>query len=152
MNNNQPRDRSSKRGGFKKSLAGFVLFATVMSFGGVAFAEGSWTSSITGALTGFDSRNWTDKKIDNANTTIKLEGCRNVNVAPNAVTTTDVQLQKNNNNWPDESKGTKILSCRNSATGNWGNVAKGDYYFRIKKIDGNESGGRLNVTKVTTAY
>jgi hypothetical protein len=126
--------------------------AGVLAIGGPALAEGSWTSSIKDASTGFSSRTWTDSNKDSAATQITLAGCSvyGDNVANDK---TRLQLTRETPVWqPDENKGQKDFFCVKSATGNWGDVAAGDYHFSIITINGYDSGRRLSATSVKTSY
>ena len=120
-----------------------------LTFASAAFAEGSWTSYISGALTGFESRIWYDGNTDAANTLIRFDGCH-LTWGPG--TNADVNLRRVINNWPDDDRGTKRLYCSTSDTGNWGDVPGGDYRFRIDKIGGQTSGNQLNVDYVRVSY
>lgn len=51
------------------------LVAACMLVASPAFAEGSWTGSISGANTGYGSRTWTDKNSDAAANGGRLTNC-----------------------------------------------------------------------------
>ena len=126
-----------------------VTFMLAFVLAGSALAEGVWTSYISGALTGFESRIWKDNNNDNVATVIRFQGCTR---APGIGTNTSVNLRRVISLWPDENKGTKTLYCATSASGNWGDVNGGDYRFKITKINGSESGYRLWVDHVRVQY
>jgi hypothetical protein len=129
-----------------------VVGAGVLATAGSALAEGSWTSSISDASTGFDSRTWTDRDSDNVSTVIELRGCSvyGDNVADDW---TRLQLTRETPPWqPDEDRGRKNFHCVDVATGNWGDVRSGDYHFSVITINGYDSGRRLSATAVKTSY
>lgn len=111
--------------------------ALVVLPAGVAFAEGSWSSSMTAVRTGFDSRTWTDRNADGASTTIKLGGCRDTYSGQNL--NTHLQLTKENTWTPDQNMGVKCFPCSTSYTNSWGRVAAGNYHFTVMMINGTVS-------------
>lgn len=127
------------RGGLAAVICALVLPC-------IALAEGSWSSNISGALTGFESRDWGDGNRDAASTTIRFQGCTR---AGGFATTAGTELRRKRSFMPDQSLGMKTL-C--STTGNWGRVASGTYKFRINTIGGRTSGYQLWVNNVTTTY
>ena len=129
-----------------------ILALVVLMLAPAAMAEGSWTSSITNALTGFDSRSWTDNNSDSANTTIQFNNCEDdwTAIEPD---NTQIQLTKETP-WyePDENRGRFVSDCENSDTDNWGDEPSGSYHFTIIRINGSESSGRLDVPFLRVRY
>lgn len=133
---------------------GTILAATALMIGmaPVAWAEGSWTSYIHGAMTGFDSRTWTDGATDGDATKIRFDDCLDIN-HPFETPSTEVQLTRQTPWWwPDEDRGRKMLHCLITDTGNWGWQPVGGYHFTITKINGRTSGGRIDVDYVEVEY
>lgn len=129
-------------------LVGVVL---TLILGGSAAAEGAWTSSISGALTGFESRRWTDNNNDSVSTTVNFQGCR-LNLQPTTSVSATLNLYRDRTGLPDVALGEKTFSCYNSGTGSWGDVQSGTYHFTLKKINGATSGKRLWVSHVGVGY
>jgi len=112
--------------------------------------EGDWQSRISGALTGFESRGWKDKNLDNDNTYVYFERCRDSVAAKGD--NADVGLYRHRPAFPDAHLGTKTLQCYVQDTANWGVVRAGDYHFTIKKIRGEKRGYRIDVPYVLVGY
>jgi hypothetical protein len=127
--------------------ASLTLASSVM--GGTAFAEGNFLSSISGAFTGFESRQWTDHNSDNVGSVIRFRGCTR---AGGFGTNTAVNLRRTISGWPDDNKGTKTLYCAVVDEGNWGDVQSGTYRFRIDRINGATSGYQLWVDSLRVIY
>lgn len=127
-----------------------TVIMTLLVVGNV-FAEGSWTSFVSGVRPGFGSRLWTDNHNDSASTTIKFSSCRDAIPTSNNDSAT-VHLWREISLWPDEDRGSKTLSCYNSATGNWGvQPTAGSYYFIIDAITGvTDSWQTLNANVAVT--
>lgn len=114
-----------------------------------AFGEGSWTGSLSSVLTGFNSRDCSDKNNDGASTTVQLSSCRTVPSSGSA--RAGVELRRKRTSLPDESFGTQLARCYNSSTRDWGDVKAGTYKFRINTINDQESGNWLSAS-VRVAY
>ena len=54
--------------------------------------------------------------------------------------------------WPDENRGNKKLYCTTSATGNWGDVPSGSYYFRVQNVDGWVDSWQVSADPVKVRY
>lgn len=135
--------------------ASLVAFALSILVTGTALAEGSWNSFIAGALTGFDSRQWTDNNVDAANTTVRFTGCSDVLPGNNGQEHTDVAVFRIVPILPDVNHGQKRLTCggANIGLGNWGRLpGSAQYFFEIKLIHGMASGNQLWVNAVRVAY
>lgn len=117
-----------------------------------AYAEGNWTSTISQALTGFNSRQWTDNNSDGTSTSIRFDGCIDVN-AEYTPTSAEVQLTRETA-WylPDVNMGRKTLNCGYSDTQFWGQVQASNYHFTLEQIGGAASGERLNVAYVQVNF
>jgi len=120
----------------KKYMAITTTFICILALATVAQAEGSWTSYITGALTGFDSRTWYDGHMDHAHTKIRFAGCRDNNYANDPNDNVTVQLTKEGF-FVDKNMGRINFFCWNSATGDYGEMQEaGNYHFTVVEING----------------
>lgn len=129
---------------------------------GPAFAEGSFTSSVTGGLAdpgvGFNSRWWTDSQKDATNTTTAFSKCVNTSSRTNAPGVL-VTLYRDNGLFPDHNHGRITNACNNTQA-SWGHgLPKGSFRWRIdyvKVYSGNTtvavSGYRVDIPSLTTRY
>jgi hypothetical protein len=127
------------------AVGGLLLSMTLVS---PVRAEGNWSSSVSNALTGFQSRDWTDNNSDSASTRTVWSGC---SVVTGTYQNTTLDLARNRT-WPlpDATYGERTTSC---GTFNWGRMTDvGSYHWTIKKINGSTSGWRVNVNSLTTYY
>ncbi|MEV5676481.1 hypothetical protein [Streptomyces sp. NPDC052179] len=123
---------------FGATLAAIIL--------GTTQAYASWSSSISGALTGFTSREWAEESYSEINFTrcsTEFSGAESV----------DVELIRVDG--VNKSYGSKrFTACFTwgdgveTSTGVWNSLPAGDYVFRIKLINGDSSGNNLNVNSV----
>ncbi len=127
-------------------IGGLVIGTSIVA-ASPALAEGSWTSSISSAITGFQSRTWQDNNSDNVATTVSFSGCTITDGRP--FSKTQLEMWGEFGAFPDQNLGSIQNTCN---TSNWGRVANNAYHFRINTINGSVSGYRLNVTTVRTAY
>lgn len=136
----------------RKSPGLVVALLCTLVLAGPVLAEGSWQSFISNALPGFDSRTWTDRNVDAANTTIRFDTCRD-SVANGNNDWAQIALMKMNFAWPAENRGEIVLFCFVSATGNWGRQPAADYQFELKARSGpNENWNNLDVGFVRVSY
>jgi hypothetical protein len=110
-------------------------------------AEGSWSSSISSANTGFESRSWQDSNLDNVSTTVRFSGCSITD--GRAFSATQLERWAEHGGFPDQNLGNRQNYCN---TSNWGDVSNNSYHFRINTINYATSGYRLNVSSVVTNY
>ncbi|MFF6953498.1 hypothetical protein ACFZAD_33290 [Streptomyces iakyrus] len=108
-------------------------------------AEANWSSSISGASVGFESRRWADELYSQ----VKFTGC-----ATDGSKSTDVQMWRDRTALPDLSYDNKTFTaCFNGGTSNgeWTDLPAGvhDYYFKIMKIGGSTFGPQLGVRTVS---
>lgn len=128
---------------------GTVMVAASVLTAAPAMAEGSWSSSISAAVVGFQSRTWQDSNLDNLSTTVRFTTC-SVTGAP-SFTGTQVELWGENGGFPDQNVGNKSTTCTSAM--NWGRVGNNAYHFRINTINGLTDGTRkLTVNSVVTNY
>ena len=115
-----------------------------------AFAEGNWSSSITGARVNFDSRSWQDSATDAADTVVDFSGCT-AHFEPHDFTSTDLTLYDEFGGFPDQSVGSRNNTCGQS---NWGRMTRSDeYHWTIDAINGdNTIQPTLDVDSVTQSY
>ncbi len=118
-----------------------------------AFAEGNFSSSISGAATGFNSRWWDDKNQDSSDTVIKFTGC--TTTSGPAFKSVTVQLTRYRPVISDVNEGQKTFTaCANggTSTGNWGRKQAAEYRFALMKINGSSSGHWMSVRTVGVWY
>lgn len=95
-----------------------------------AYAEGSFTSTVTGVYGGFSSRTWVDKNLDSAANYAKIFNCsRGATLAI-----------YRNRQWPvpDEVVGSEKATCNSQVPYNAG--TKGDIHFTVVST---QNGGSL---------
>ncbi|MBU7596399.1 hypothetical protein JGS22_001770 [Streptomyces sp. P38-E01] len=104
----------------------------------------NWSSSMSGVATGFQSRRWSDSQYSQ----IWFTGCSSTYTS----SSTHVDLRQDRSFQPDRSWGVKkYTACFGSgkSNGEWHNLANGQHFFQITKIDGRGGGVALDVRKVT---
>ncbi|MBF6672606.1 hypothetical protein FQA45_14750 [Glutamicibacter halophytocola] len=127
-------------------IAGLVIIPAAPSL-----AEGSWSSSITNALTGFSSRSWNDQNTDSVATKTTFKTCSETWGTPKSVGSITVALVDHRGALlPAKTVSTKTTKGCGSV--NFGDRKKSTYHFTIKKIAGLSSGVRLTAKKVTQTY
>lgn len=119
--------------------------AAVITLALAPIAEANWTSSITAASVGFESRRWSDELYSQ----ITFHGCHT-----DGSKSTDVQIWNDIALQPDESYDNKTFTaCFNGSVSNgeWTDLPSGkrDYYFQIMKIGGSTFGPQLTVDSLT---
>lgn len=133
----------------KRGLRSVTVAAGVLALAGVAApaqAEGSFSSSIGSWIAGSnESRRWADKNTDATSTSVAFGGC---STDPGSFYSVSPAVYKDVFG-PDENKGTKTNYC---GTSYWGDLASGDYYFRLEFINGGATGYRFSATAVTVRY
>ncbi|MFG2774693.1 hypothetical protein [Streptomyces sp. NPDC048350] len=134
----------TKRGLRSTTVAAGVLALTAVA--APAQAEGSFSSHISSWIAGSnESRRWTDRNTDGTSTSVAFGGC---STEPGSFYSVSPAVYKDVFG-PDENKGTKTNYC---GTSSWGDVASGDYYFRLELINGGATGYRFSATAVTVRY
>ncbi|MET4781493.1 hypothetical protein [Glaciihabitans sp. UYNi722] len=128
-------------------VVGALIIGTSVLAAGPAMAEGSWSSSISGAVTGFQSRSWQDSNLDNVETRVVFSGC-SVD-GGQTFTKTQLEMWGEFGAFPDQNLGNISNTCN---TSNWGRVANNSYHFRVNTINGTTSGYHLSVTTNNTYY
>lgn len=133
-----------------KSVFASAAIATVASatFFSIAYAEGSWNSSIYGALPGFTSRSWQDNNHDSASTVTYFQGC---SLRYGSLTTIDVALYDKMGMFPDY----RVTGVnRNCGSYNFGRMTRpNEYYFKIERVNNsNVSNYYLDVSYVQQSY
>jgi hypothetical protein len=129
----------------RRMARGLVTGAVLLGFVGAtpAYAEGSWSSFISGWTPGKESRRWTDNNTDSVSTSVSFRGC--ASDGGTGFRQAGLKLWKDVFG-PDEDQGTKSNTCN---TVYWGDKASGTYYFELWSVT---SGGQLSVNSVTTRY
>jgi hypothetical protein len=106
---------------------------TILASSTPAMAEGYFGSYLSGVAKGYESRRWTDLNRDSSSTDIRLRNCAIPGNLPNPWA--DVAVYRAIDFQPDQNKGTKNFSCSSSATGRWGDLQSGTYYFAVKNFN-----------------
>jgi hypothetical protein len=133
-------------------VASLTVLAVIIS-ASPALAEGSFTSSLSNVLTGFNSRSWTDKNSDGTSTRITLSQCTDPARGGKGANTRLQLTRERGGVLPDKQVGDrKTFYCSSSAYGDWGRVARGKYHFTVILIDGQERGVSLSAKKVVVRY
>ncbi|CAL9561988.1 hypothetical protein [Streptomyces sp. Tu 3180] len=119
--------------------------AAVITLALAPLAEANWSSSITAASVGFESRRWSDELYSQ----VQFTDCRT-----DGSKSTDVQMWRDRTALPDLSYDNKTFTaCFSGGTSNgeWTDLPAGmnDYYFKIMKIGGSTFGPQLSVSTVT---
>ncbi|MFF7780439.1 hypothetical protein ACFZCG_39260 [Streptomyces tanashiensis] len=133
----------------KARLRSVVVTAGVLALAATAApaqAEGSFSSYIDNWLAGSnESRRWADKNTDATSTSVAFSGC---STDPGSFYSVSPAVYKDVFG-PDENKGTKTNYC---GTSTWGDLAAGDYYFRLELINGGATGYRFDSASVAVRY
>ncbi|WP_418516924.1 hypothetical protein ACNUCX_06880 [Curtobacterium flaccumfaciens pv. flaccumfaciens] len=131
-------------------VSGGVVLATVLA-ASPAFAEGSWSSKLTGVAIGKNSRSWQDSHKDRVRTATAFVGCR-ISGNASGFKSASVRLYDERGLLPDKSMGTKVNTCGRS---DWGVMTRPDrYHWTISALNGAsyEPALRLSVTTVRQSY
>ncbi|MFI8092641.1 hypothetical protein ACIF9R_30685 [Streptomyces sp. NPDC086080] len=122
---------------------GLIVGAALVGLAGAtpAYAEGSWSSYISGWSEGSESRRWTDNNADSVSTSVGFSGCHSDGGFGNA----GLKLWKDVFG-PDSDQGSRTNYCNRVY---WGDKASGTYYFELTSVF---SGGYLDVNSVNTRY
>lgn len=118
-----------------KIALGIGVFALATALATSAWAEGSWTSYITGAKIGFESRAWADRDLDQVPTTVKFTGC---SVSGTTFASTGVTLYQDTLiPFFYTNHGLITNTCN---TVSWGQaLGFGNYHFTIERINGSST-------------
>lgn len=134
-----------------KTSAAVGFIATGVLLASPAFAEGSFSSSISGGNPGFTSRSWQDSQLDNVDTTVSFSGC-STSAGPQ-FQNASINMYDEHGLFPDASIGTKDNACE---TSNWGNGSTGllsdGYHFTVDRINGLDNYITLEVSNVDVQY
>lgn len=145
--------KDKRKKNLKMTIAAMGVAAGLVLVPTVAFAEGSFSSSLNQVQPGFGSRSWTDNNLDGTTTSVTLSGCK-ANAggkAPGtlAIRSITIGLYGPNGYYSERSRS----SC---GTFSWGDMPKGTYMFRLQALNGvtATSGGRvfLNASGVSVKY
>lgn len=132
------------------AVASTILLAGSLLSAAPAMAEGMWTSYISGAGIGFNSRTWNDKQLDTATTTVKLSGCSLNNGY--AFGSTHLNLWRY---WGFLTVYDNLGAIQNFCnTSDWGQAQlAGDFHFSVLKINSNpNTTATFNANVVVTNY
>lgn len=135
----------------KMALLGVGLVVAGILGATPAIAEGSWSSSMSGARTGFQSRSWQDSHLDRNSTRLALSGCSYPGQG-GLVNSISVTLYDEYGLLPDQSVGTR--TAQPCGTLNWGEQTRSDtYHWTISALNNStSSSGNINVSSLTTSY
>lgn len=125
-----------------------VIAATAVLAGPVqAYAEGSWSSSLTNVRSGYLSREWRDNNNDGVVTRNTVRGCSRDDGATFFL---EVDLRRKRNLQPDVSYGRKNISaCRGgTGTGTWGDQTAGTYFLQYW----HQTFGTVSASSVATVF
>jgi len=131
----------------KTAIVAAVALAGSLLSAAPAMAEGSWSSYITRAIAGFQSRSWQDNNIDNISTSVQFSGCSLEGGV--AFEKTQLEMWGEFGAFPDQNLGNIQNYC---GTSSWGRVASNSYHFRINTINGVTNAYWLNVNSVVVKY
>ncbi|TDC23619.1 hypothetical protein E1265_12220 [Streptomyces sp. 8K308] len=109
----------------------------------------NWSSSMTGVLTGFQSRRWADENY----TELIFRGCTTSTPVYAPDQSTEIDMRHDRTALPDISYGRQTAyNCfdgpAEESRGEWNGLEPGDYFFQITRINDSESGYRLSVDYV----
>jgi hypothetical protein len=128
------------------ATAGFIAAGVLMA--SPAFAEGSFSSNISGANPGFSSRSWQDSQLDNFSTTVSFLGCSTSAGPP--FENASLNMYDEHGAFPDASIGTVDNACDTSS---WGNGLNSDgFHFTVDRINGLDNYITLEVSSVDVQY
>lgn len=117
---------------WRRRVGAFVaLGVAAVMFAVPASAEGSFTSSFSQIVPGFDTRTWFDGNQDGVSTVLSIRSCRQNN--GNSFSNLVWELRQQRTLQPDRSRGEKIVYCRNLGETSWGRVPAGTYFFEYKR-------------------
>jgi len=141
---------------FRQKLAATITVTATLAAMAIApaYAEGSWSSSVTGGNIGtFSSRWWSDRDIDSDYTSVKFSDCTGV---PVEVDYLNVQLFRDNGLFPDASHGVVKNYC-NNVTSSWAtNLPWGDFKWKlvsVRLLSGpTTTGYKVNIPALTTRF
>ncbi|MDH2391551.1 hypothetical protein QCN29_22775 [Streptomyces sp. HNM0663] len=129
----------------RRLARGLIVGAALVGLAGTtpAYAEGSWSSYISGWTSGKESRRWTDNNTDSVSTSVGFSGC--ASDGGGGFKHAQLKLWKDVFG-PDDDQGTKTNYCNRVY---WGDKSSGKYYFELWGV---VSGGYLSVKSVNTRY
>lgn len=134
----------------KNKLISLAVTAVLLTgIAPTAQAEGGFTSSITNALTGFESRWWTDKNSDSVSTSVShhskcIDAATEGGWIPKNVT---YSLRRQRSLMPDADMGERTATCTKTVSVYWGDVRAASYRIRVTKINGQISGAPMLTVK-----
>ncbi|MER7108388.1 hypothetical protein [Streptomyces sp. NPDC000229] len=112
-----------------------------------AYAEGYFSSSIGGWLTGKESSRWNDNNRDSVSTYIRFSGC---SVSAGTFRYAGLQLKQDREWLPDPVVGRANNACN---TVYYGDKPAGKYYFTYSNLNGEATAfAALTVNQVVVAY
>lgn len=140
-----------RMGQLKTALCGVACLAVLAP--AAAQAEGSWTSSMHGVKTGFETRDWADGNRDGAGTVTSFRHCH-ITTSSGGVSNIRVRLLYNNTWTPDETMSNNTYYC---SSGTWqrrdhGRLKKGSYHETLTYVNGQESFPAIDVDGVSVSY
>lgn len=158
MRQNESGTRSSSLTlGWKQKLL-IVVVATLAIVGvgaSPAFAEGSWSSSVSrGSVGSFSSRWWNDNQRDANVSGVSFKKCSLTNGL--GVSKMNVTLYRDNGIFPDHNHGTVANSC-NGTYSNWkSGLPAGSFKWKLASVKLSSgpttTGYYVNIPSLTTKY
>ncbi|GAA1493477.1 hypothetical protein [Curtobacterium herbarum] len=125
--------------------------AVMVGFGATpAFAEGTFSSTISGARPGYDSSSWQDSHNDSKSTIVALSNC-SLPKSGGLEFDIELKLYDEYGGLPDQSVGTKARSSCGSF--NWGQMTRSDrYHWNLFALSGSTSRVHTLNAKAVTSY
>jgi hypothetical protein len=120
-----------------KMLAGVAAVAIATLATAIpAFAEGSFTSHMSGVRVGFESRRWDDKNEDSKGTIVSLRYCHYMKEPSHEPKSAQFTLNLIKDTLFDEARGNVKYDCSGSTWKqyDWGRQPAGKYFFRVTKL------------------
>ncbi len=129
----------------RAAVVGVVSFTAAL-VAAPAYANGGFTSYISGWGTGHNSRTWTEGAHDTVDTSVALSGCSASGANFSSVT---LQLSQVHSLTPDTDEGHKVNYCGKSS---WGRQSGADYRFAVVDINGSDWGLQVSAKGVSVQY
>ena len=133
----------------KKSIAAISAAALLTGISLPAFAEGSWTSYLSGVKIGFESRTWADRDVDQVATTVKLTNC-----SVSGASFANAGLTLYQDTWIPYYYTNHGMIYNYCDSVSWGQgLGAGNYHFTVERINSSSTTTRsLSAGSVVTGY
>ncbi len=118
------------KNGLKNGFKVVAVAAACLAISAPAYAEGSWTSTLSNVKAGYGSRTWTDKNLDNASNYVNIYNCSS--------TPSTIGIYKDRQ-WPTPDQLVGGVGSVCDAYVYYGAETNGDIHFTVKSVGGNGS-------------